>query len=361
VTESELASVIQGLVPVLREHITKGLADVTARVISAEARLGVLGDLRDRVVAMETKAAMPVPEDPGLGELRERLMHVATLQERVASLETKHPLDALTVLHERVAVVESKAAEVIAPSPEAVDLSPVLERLAAVDARMEPLDGLRDRVIALETRDRVITFDSKAVPDMTLVEARIAPLQERQKSIEEELAHARPSIAAVQSGRLLETIAKDLGPIKDRLAAVELKGLIQGPPGPAGKDGKDGRDGRDGADGMTLDDLTVEQERERTAVFRGKSGGGQVRELGRMSFPFQIYRDVWRAGNTYERGDCVTRDGSQWHCNVPSTTATPGDGSKDWTLVVKKGRDGRDLRDALPPATLPVVRAGGSS
>jgi hypothetical protein len=53
------------------------------------------------------------------------------------------------------------------------------------------------------------------------------------------------------------------------------------------------------------------------------------------------YRGVWQAAEQYERGDLVTREGSMWACNRSSSRATPGTGSRDWTLAVKAGRDGR--------------------
>src|SRR5687767_3433450 len=39
--------------------VQKALSPVLERVAAAEARLSVLGDLRDRVVTVETKAALP--------------------------------------------------------------------------------------------------------------------------------------------------------------------------------------------------------------------------------------------------------------------------------------------------------------
>lgn len=69
--------------------------------------------------------------------------------------------------------------------------------------------------------------------------------------------------------------------------------------------------------------------------------GDRVKDLGTVAFPCEIYRDVWTARTTYERGDCVTWAGSEWHANA-TTTAKPGDGSPTWTLKVKRGRDGRD-------------------
>ena len=54
------------------------------------------------------------------------------------------------------------------------------------------------------------------------------------------------------------------------------------------------------------------------------------------------YRGVHELGAAYDAGDTVTHGGSLWHCNV-LTKERPGEGSKDWTLAVKRGRDGKDL------------------
>jgi hypothetical protein len=46
----------------------------------------------------------------------------------------------------------------------------------------------------------------------------------------------------------------------------------------------------------------------------------------------------------------VTWAGSEWHCHT-TTTTKPGEGSKAWTLKVKRGRDGKDAKDGAigPP------------
>jgi len=53
------------------------------------------------------------------------------------------------------------------------------------------------------------------------------------------------------------------------------------------------------------------------------------------------YMGVYRDGAEYSEGSLCTRDGSLFHANR-TTRASPGDGSADWTLCVKKGRDGKD-------------------
>jgi len=99
--------------------------------------------------------------------------------------------------------------------------------------------------------------------------------------------------------RELETVAGGLGSLGARLDAIEAREPVQGPPGPPGPPGPAGVDG---APGLT-------------------------------------YAGVYVAGKAYGRGDCVTFGGSLWHCNG-ETIARPGDGAREWSLVVKRGRDG---------------------
>jgi hypothetical protein len=65
----------------------------------------------------------------------------------------------------------------------------------------------------------------------------------------------------------------------------------------------------------------------------------RVEELERR--PHVKYLGVHKPGATYSEGSLVTRDGSIFHCNK-TTTALPGDGSQDWTLACKRGKDGKD-------------------
>lgn len=99
----------------------------------------------------------------------------------------------------------------------------------------------------------------------------------------------------------LEKRWDDLGALRERLALVEAREPIPGPPGEAGAPGKDGADGKAG---MT-------------------------------------YQGVYQDGKAYDVGDVTTWAGSTWHANE-ATDTKPGDGSKAWTLMVKRGRDGKD-------------------
>ena len=56
--------------------------------------------------------------------------------------------------------------------------------------------------------------------------------------------------------------------------------------------------------------------------------------------PILIYKGVWREGDAYQPGNTTTWGGSLWHCNS-ATSEKPGVNG-DWTLAVKRGRDGRE-------------------
>ena len=58
------------------------------------------------------------------------------------------------------------------------------------------------------------------------------------------------------------------------------------------------------------------------------------------------YMGVHKEGATYSEGSLVTLHGSLFHANK-TTRELPGEGCEDWTLCVKKGRDGKDGAHAV--------------
>jgi hypothetical protein len=169
----------------------------------------------------------------------------------------------------------------------------------------------------------------------------------------DELAAIVNGIAPILKAYVAQQVGASATDVAARLAALETALGVRVAAleaAPAARDGRDGRDGTDGApgpaglDGLGFGDLELVHDGERRVTVRAVLGD-RVKELGTVAIPCEIYRDVWTPRKTYERGDCVTWAGSEWHCNA-TTTAKPGDGSPSWTLKVKRGRDGRD---ALAP------------
>jgi hypothetical protein len=271
------------------------------------------------MVVMTIKAAMA----PVLERLAATEQHNRELQARLSELSG---------VRDRITMMEAKAAQAV--EPPVVDLSPMLERLAATEARIAVLGDVRDRVVVMETKAHELSV-SQDVPEAgpsgpTMVEIDVAM---RDK---------------------LDPLAKELSAIRERLVTVEVRQPIPGPPGQDGKDGKDGLNGKDGADGLGWDDFEEVLEDDGRTLIRRHFKGDKVKQFVHKT-AVQLYRGVYAEGKTYERGDGVTWGGSEWHCNE-TTTTKPGDGSKAWTLKVKRGRDGKDGRDGGPP---PVVRVDG--
>lgn len=58
-----------------------------------------------------------------------------------------------------------------------------------------------------------------------------------------------------------------------------------------------------------------------------------------------IDRDTFKHDGTYEKGDGVSYGGSFWIAKCDAPKGVPGSGETDWRCAVKKGRDGKDLRE----------------
>jgi len=131
--------------------------------------------------------------------------------------------------------------------------------------------------------------------------------------------------------------------IEDRRAPLDGRDGRDGQPGRDGKDGVDGKDGQAGERGFGLDDFSTEMRGDRTILL--KFTRGDAVEVHELTFPVMIYRGVYSEAATYERGDTVTWGGALFHCNGPEAEGEalgkPVEGSKAWTLAVKRGRDGK--------------------
>lgn len=330
---------LEGLADIVVLTVKNAIAPALERIALLEKengdlrqRLDVVTELRDRVVVVETKAALPLPI-PVTSEVPP--VDIAPVLERLAALEqaqadTKATLAAVPELRDRVVVVETKAAmpapvlPTLEPLP-AVDLSPVL---AALDAQKELVASTDQRLADLS--GRVAMVETKAVPTATDIELAIR--------------------------NRVDPVLSDVTAVRERVVSLEARAPIPGPPGKDGVDGKDGAPGspgKDGADGLGFDDLDVEFD-DRTLTLKFERGN--QKKAWPITLPYLQYEGVYIEGKSYDRGSVVTWAGSTWHANEQTNTK-PGEGSKAWTLIVKRGRDGKDGRDAMEP--VPVVRAGG--
>jgi hypothetical protein len=162
---------------------------------------------------------------------------------------------------------------------------------------------------------------------------------------------------------ILETRLEELKAIpdlRDRLVMIETKAAVAlpvtgmvGPPGPPGERGPQGEPGPSGRDGR--DGLPGVQGEKGISGLDGKDGApGRDGLNGKDGIAGLSYEGPYQDAKQYEVGQVVFFAGGSWHCNEP-TMSKPGE-SKAWGLVAKRGRDGKDGRDAV--AGLPVVSVG---
>jgi hypothetical protein len=94
----------------------------------------------------------------------------------------------------------------------------------------------------------------------------------------------------------------------------------------------------DGIDGVSI---TQDGDRE-FSVKLMKSSGQEVAQ--KFAMPIQIYKGVFREEQAYDAHDTVTWGGSQWSSTKSANAEKPGTGD-GWILIVKAGRNGKDLRE----------------
>ncbi|MFU7071313.1 hypothetical protein ACM75K_29180 [Pseudomonas aeruginosa] len=100
---------------------------------------------------------------------------------------------------------------------------------------------------------------------------------------------------------------------------------------------------KDGRDALPLEcfDLALGEDG-RTVTVKMQAGDVVVEKSVKIASV--IDRGVFSAEKSYEQGDGTTYGGCYWIAQKDAPEGVPG-GSTDWRLAVKKGRDGKDLRD----------------
>lgn len=373
------------------QTVETALGPVLQRMAAAEARLSMLGDVRDRVVAIETKGEQPTRwvAHQDVEESRR-----VVVDELVAKFERglAPALEGVTAVRDRVVALEAKAAA----APPAITSSEVVMSVEqAVKAVRQWAEGefatLREKAAAPVVVDVAKDVESAVSSLKTMigsVELAVGELRSRMGALDGRLGDL-PSTKDYAELRervaVAETFSRQPGPVgpvgpqgpagkdgrdgiagKDGAKGLDGKdGLVGpaghvgqiGPTGSVGPAGKDGLNGKDGQDGLGFEDLQAEFDGDRTLVL--KFARGSTKKTFPIVLPFLRYQGVFVEGKQYTEGDVVTFGGSSWTCVMP-TTAKPETtaGAKAWTLCVKRGRDGRDGKDA---PSLPVVSIGGGA
>lgn len=101
---------------------------------------------------------------------------------------------------------------------------------------------------------------------------------------------------------------------------------------------------KDGRDALPLESFDLSLAEDGRTVTVKMQAGATVLEKS-LKIASVIDRGAYKSQSEYECGDAVTHGGSLWIAQQDSPEGAPGMGGKGWRLAVKKGRDGKDLRD----------------
>lgn len=103
------------------------------------------------------------------------------------------------------------------------------------------------------------------------------------------------------------------------------------------------KNGENGRDAVPLEGFDIELcDDGRTITVKMQAGDTVIEKS--LKIASVIDRGVFSAEGSYEKGDGATYGGCYWIAQKDAPEGVPG-GSADWRMAVKKGRDGKDLRD----------------
>lgn len=314
-------TVTEQLADVIALVVHTEMAQVLAKLAALEARPAVSADtvdalketcaeLRDRLVVMEGRAAVPGPAGKDADPLAVQALIDLSVSKAIAGLPA--PKDGAPGASVDVAVVESLVASHVKRA--VADLPP-------------PKDG------------RSVTLDDATPVIVAEIQKQIGALPSARDGV------GFTGALIDRAGHLVLTLSdggtKDVGPVVGRdgqgvvasdvmpTLLAELHKAIGRIPIP-----------KDGEPGLGFDDLDLVFDEGRGYLLRCQRGS-RIKE---WAIPLPFDAGVWQPGRVYPKGAGVTVKGAWWIAQT-ETSARPGDDtaeSRAWRLSVKGGRDGKD-------------------
>lgn len=101
---------------------------------------------------------------------------------------------------------------------------------------------------------------------------------------------------------------------------------------------------KDGQDALSLENFDINLADDGRTVTVKMQAGETVIEKS-VKIAAVIDRGTFKHEGAYEKGDGASYGGSFWIANCDGPKGVPGSGETDWRCAVKKGRDGKDLRE----------------
>ena len=323
----------------LRESFRKSLSDYQQTTEEHLTRLSLeVASLKDTPAPDFTKlladavASLPVPETPELPDIG------AMVSEAVAAIPA--PQDGKSVTVDDITpvlqeLVSNAVAEIPVPK-DGKDFDPAMLKQAVEEAVSEAVAA-----IPVPRDGKSVTTEDVQPMIQELVSASMPELPDVKSLVNEAIA-ALPAAAPGKDG--------ENG--RDALSLEMLPFIDEGKSYPRGSyatyngglwrayEKTHGMRGWEClVDGVAGIDIQQSEQRCFTLTVNRTSGASETKSF---DVPVMIYQGVFKSCQEYLPGDTVTWGGSLWHCDE-QTQDKPGEaGSKGWTLVAKRGRDGRD-------------------
>ncbi|AXF51912.1 MAG: portal protein [Caudoviricetes sp.] len=311
----ELEAQAEFLAPVIAAAVAKAVAPLKEQIAQRDDRIADLTKRLDE---------LPAPVAPDL-EAIAKLVQLPEVKDGTSvTVDDVRPL-----LEELVSKVQINV-----PSAEAVAALVDTEALAkSAAARIEkPQDG---KSVYVEDVRPMLEDMVKALPkpengkDANMAELKLH-LGELVKSIEVPQPQPAPTVDEVAA--TFERRFSDLTLSWERQARDTFEKAADRMPKPA-----------DGRDAIPLEgfDLTLAEDG-RTVIVKMQAGETVIEKSVKIAAVLD--RGIFKQEGTYEKGDGMTYGGCYWIATVDAPEGVPGV-SKDFRLAVKKGRDGKDLRE----------------
>lgn len=324
----DMGVLAEEIAAIVREQIDGANASLVAENAELRKRLEAIeaaGSVEDQLAA--ALASLPAPKDGKSVSLDDvRPMVDEAVAAAVAQIPA--PTDGKDAAPAAIAeAVASAVADLPAPkdgtSVTLADVEPFIEEAVtrAVAALPAPVDGKdADPANIQAAVDAAVAALPAPKDGRSVTVADVEPV------IDKAVARAVAALPAAKDGIGLA------GALIDRDGALKMT-LSDGRMVDLGR-----VEGKDGAPGLGFDDMEVAFDGERSFSLEF-ARGDQVKTFT-FALPMMIDRGVYRTGQAYEKGDCVTYGGSLWIAQADTDTKPDGADS-GWRLSVKRGRDGK--------------------
>ncbi|MDP5677837.1 hypothetical protein P3815_25160 [Pseudomonas aeruginosa] len=311
---------IERFVGELQEYIARAIKPLSARIESLDAECKALREqmaekrIDEDCVVEKVLGLIPQPKDGEPGQDADMEALKAHLGELVKAIPA--PADGQSVTIDDVApMIRDEVAKAVAEVP------------PAKDGESVTVDDVRP--ILAELVSKAVADVPKPQPgkdaDMDALRSHLDGLV---KSLELPKGPSVDEVAATFERRF-----SDLTLSWERQARDTLEKAADRMPKP-----------KDGRDALPLEsfDLALGEDG-RTVTVKMQAGETVIEKSVKIASVMD--RGVYSSEGSYEKGDGTTYGGCYWIAQKDAPAGAPG-ASADWRMAVKKGRDGKDLRDS---------------